>query len=139
MATKNSVECWLLDQEGRVLLLQVPARPGKHEAFWQPITGGIEEGEAPSQAALREIWEETGFRLDGPDLTEIASGLLVVISPDLAISKTLYTARSPHSDVTIHPGEHQDFRWLDAGEVSDTLFWESNRKTWEQVRQHQRP
>lgn len=63
----------------------------------------------------------------------------MVISPELTISKTLYTARTPHSDVTIHPVEHQDFRWLDPAKVSDALFWESNRRTWEQVSQHQRP
>jgi 8-oxo-dGTP pyrophosphatase MutT (NUDIX family) len=135
VAIKNSIECWLLNPEGKVLLLQVPARPGKHEAFWQPVTGGIEEGEKPHEAALREIWEETGFELDQADLTEIASGLLVEISPDLTISKTLYTVGTPHSDVITHRREHQDFRWLAPGEVSDSLLWESNRQTWERVSQ----
>jgi hypothetical protein len=69
------------------------------------------------------------------DLTEIASGLLVEISPDLTISKTLYTVGTPHSDVITHRREHQDFRWLAPGEVSDSLLWESNRQTWERVSQ----
>ncbi|MFC5738831.1 putative (di)nucleoside polyphosphate hydrolase [Rhodobacter sp. 140A] len=34
---------------------------------WQMPQGGIDEGEKPKEAALRELWEETGVR---PDLVE---------------------------------------------------------------------
>ncbi|MGG2460569.1 NUDIX domain-containing protein [Streptomyces sp. RGM 3693] len=61
------------------------SRPGKHEAFWQPITGGVEDGKPPLQAALREICEETGLELADAQLTEIATDLTVVISPKLTI------------------------------------------------------
>lgn len=136
MSIKYSIECWLLSGDGRVLLLQVPARPGGHEAFWQPVTGGIEDGESPPEAALREVREETGFRLAEDDFTEIASDLRVVISPELTISKSLYTARAPHDDVAVHRQEHQAFQWLVPADVSGALFWDSNRRTWEQVRRY---
>lgn len=29
--------------------------------FWQSVTGGLEEGEIPSDAAVRELFEETGI------------------------------------------------------------------------------
>lgn len=46
-----------LAADGRVLLLErTPERGG----FWQPITGRIEAGEAPIEAARRELREETG-------------------------------------------------------------------------------
>jgi 8-oxo-dGTP pyrophosphatase MutT (NUDIX family) len=92
VAIRYSIECWLLGLDGRVLLLQVPGRPGEHDPFWQPVTGGIENWESPSEAAVREVREETGFRLAEADLNEIASGLRVVTSPVLTISKTLYSA-----------------------------------------------
>ena len=31
---------------------------------WQMPQGGIDDGEKPKQAALRELWEETGIRKD---------------------------------------------------------------------------
>jgi lipoyl(octanoyl) transferase len=43
--------------DGRVLLLKrTEARGG----FWQPVTGHVEAGESPEQAAQRELREETG-------------------------------------------------------------------------------
>lgn len=49
---------------GRVLLLSgydphVPDRP-----YWFTIGGGIEADETPAEAAVRELWEEAGIRVD---------------------------------------------------------------------------
>lgn len=136
MTIKRSIECWITGPDGEVLLLQVPTQPGRQEAFWQPITGGIEDGETPLQAALREIREETGLDLDESRLTEIAAGIMVAITPTLTISKTLYAASAPSTTVTINPDEHQDHRWLPAAEVPETLYWDSNRDTWELIGKH---
>lgn len=40
----------------QILLLERVSPPG----FWQSVTGSLEPGETPAQAALREIAEETG-------------------------------------------------------------------------------
>lgn len=37
---------------------------------WQMPQGGIDEGEKPKEAALRELWEETGIK---PDLVEFVA------------------------------------------------------------------
>lgn len=138
MTVKYSIECWVFDPDQRVLLLHVPAQIGKYEAFWQPITGGIENGETAPQAALREVREETGLHLGESNLAEAATDLKVVISPELMINKTLYSATAPHTEVTINPHEHQAHRWLPPAEVADALFWDSNRRTWNLVSRHHR-
>ncbi|HEY8978000.1 MAG TPA: NUDIX hydrolase [Streptomyces sp.] len=47
----------VLDQEGRVLLVQPTYKPGR----WQLPGGGAHAGEAPGVAAARELAEETGL------------------------------------------------------------------------------
>ena len=44
-------------EDGRVLLLR---RTSARGGFWQPVTGRIEPGENPLDAAARELREETG-------------------------------------------------------------------------------
>lgn len=136
MTTKYSIECWLLSPDEQVLLLEVPGREGKHDAFWQPITGGIEHDEIPVQAALREIAEETGLQLGHSDLTQVTSEHTVVISPGLTISKTLFIAQIPDTRITINPQEHSDYQWIQSDAVADALFWDSNRDTWKLVNEH---
>jgi 8-oxo-dGTP pyrophosphatase MutT (NUDIX family) len=41
-----------------LLLKRLPEKNG----FWQPITGGVEEGETQEEALLREVIEETGVK-----------------------------------------------------------------------------
>lgn len=58
----------VIDPDGRVLLLQDfdPARPGS--LHWGTIGGGLDDGEETAQAAVRELWEETGIRATVSDL-----------------------------------------------------------------------
>lgn len=52
-------------QGGRVLMLQRRDDPD----FWQSVTGSLESGESPSQAAQREVKEEVGIDIVKEHLT----------------------------------------------------------------------
>jgi ADP-ribose pyrophosphatase YjhB (NUDIX family) len=60
----------LVDRADRTLLLRGgdPARPGLR--WWFTPGGGLADGEVPAEGAARELFEETGLRVDPADLGE---------------------------------------------------------------------
>ncbi len=57
----------LVDERRRVLLLSGIDRTKPEVApWWFPVGGGIEPGESPEDAAIREVREETGLRIEDP-------------------------------------------------------------------------
>ena len=57
----------LMNTAGHVFVGQ---RRDRDTEAWQMPQGGVDKGEAPRDAALRELWEETGVT---PDLAEIVA------------------------------------------------------------------
>lgn len=53
--------------DGKVLMLKRPDRCHSFPGVWSLVTGKIEAGEKPAEAARREISEETCLQVMGPD------------------------------------------------------------------------
>jgi 8-oxo-dGTP pyrophosphatase MutT (NUDIX family) len=60
----------LVDAADRTLLLRGgdPARPGLR--WWFTPGGGLDDGETPAEGAARELFEETGLRVEPAELGE---------------------------------------------------------------------
>jgi lipoyl(octanoyl) transferase len=117
--------------DGQVLLLR---RREERGGFWQPVTGRVEAGEAPAEAARRELREETGadvaveplgyrhaFALD-PSLNRVRPGALVVVE------ETAFAARLPAAFVPTLSEEHAESAWVPAGEAAARLRFAGLRK-----------
>ncbi len=60
---RSAARLLLLDEEDRLLLVRGhdPDEPDRH--WWFTVGGGIDAGESPRQAAVRELAEETGLQV----------------------------------------------------------------------------
>ena len=58
---RSCVGVMLLSSEGKVFVGQ---RNDRHAEAWQMPQGGVDKREEPRDAALRELWEETGVSSD---------------------------------------------------------------------------
>ncbi|MEY8828114.1 RNA pyrophosphohydrolase [Sedimentitalea sp. XS_ASV28] len=58
---RKCVGIMLVNDNGDVFVGQ---RNDRHTEAWQMPQGGVDKGESPKDAALRELWEETGVTSD---------------------------------------------------------------------------
>jgi 8-oxo-dGTP diphosphatase len=91
----------IADGAGRVLLTREPDRRGEAGPWLLP-GGGVEHGEHPEQAVVREVMEEAGLRVRVGELREVLS--------DVAIKGRrrwrLHTVRLVYR-ATVDPAEHE--------------------------------
>ena len=103
--------------DGAVLLLQRADDP----AFWQSVTGSLEPGESPLEAARRELREETGLALEPRDLrlrTRFAIGgpWRARYAPEVThnVEHAFVVRVEGRPPVTLAADEHLACRWLPA-------------------------
>lgn len=123
--------------DGRVLALERVDQPDR----WQMPQGGLNVGEEPVEASLRELQEETGLGADRVELVaEHPDWLAYELPPARRRNERargqvqkwfLYRFLGDDDDIDLTPprGERQEFkayRWMDLAELADTM-WEVKR------------
>jgi len=116
------------DREGRVYLQRRPSR-GLLGGLWEFPGGKREADETPERAVIREVAEETGFRIEAPRF--------------LGIVRHAYT----HFRVVLHafeagvpgcrpvpPARAETFRWVPLEEAGDLALPEATRKVLQVLR-----
>jgi dATP pyrophosphohydrolase len=128
----ESVLVIVYTDDGEVLLLQ---RRAPFE-FWQSVTGSLDPGESPQDAALRELAEETGLS-EERRLLDGRISRTFTIDPRwrdrYAPGVTENTEYEWHyrltgaTDIRIDEDEHTDYRWLPIDEAIDAVWSWTNR------------
>lgn len=115
-------------------LLMARRAEGKYMGgTWQLISGGIENDETAWQAALREMWEETGL---APREFYRLSTLTQFYRPDndsLNTAPMFCALVDEHARVTINP-EHSAYEWIDVDAAASRLMWPSDLQALDEVR-----
>ena len=108
--------------------------------FWQGVAGGGEGDETPLQAAMREMFEETGLNLINGwiELDTTASIPVTAFQDAYLWGKDVYVipqysfgVLAQDLEITLSH-EHKAYRWLPYQDACDCLKFDSGRTTlWE--------
>lgn len=61
---RRAVRVLVVEPGGTVLMIHGFDPHDPATTYWYTIGGGVDEGESDLEAAVREVWEETGLRVD---------------------------------------------------------------------------
>ena len=100
--------------------------------FWQSVTGSLEAGETPMQAAVREVLEETGLHAERYELQDwqvantyeiyphwryrYAPGVISNVEHQFALVLPIAMP------IQLAPDEHLQYAWMDWREAAQRVF-----------------
>ncbi len=122
MPFRRGARVLLFDEEDRVLLVRGHDQDQPERTWWFTVGGGIDPGESPRQAAVREVREETGLRLD-PD------GLLGPVAERTAVFDFLRQAVRQHELFfvarVVRPGalSHEGWTAVERSFMDEARWW----------------
>lgn len=130
MAYKTPISALVLIHTAdlQVLILERADKAG----FWQSVTGSLEDGETPHEAAIREVAEETGLDARQYDLQDWQSSNVYEIYPHWRYryapnitrnTEHLFGLELPAPlPVQLAPDEHVRYEWVDWREAATRVF-----------------
>jgi len=116
---KDSVKAIISDPDGKILILRRANDPNG-DGNWDIPGGHIEKGENQIDALKREVFEETGLKID--NIHKIKTVLFKVPEKGINSEMNLFKADTKNLDVKLKPAtwkgangktEHSELKWIE--------------------------
>jgi len=107
-----AAKVYITNESGKFLVVKTTYHTG-----WDLPSGHLDKHESPDQAAVRELFEETGLKVDSLDQRA------VIFEPLLGTMQVIFSGSLDHTP-TLQPDnvEISELRWVERGEVECNAF-----------------
>ena len=122
------VDCYVYRRtdNGIVFLLMKRNLNKIYEHLWQGVAGKIEEGETSSEAAIRELKEETGLSPLNMFVADHVSKFYEVHGDRINLVPVF--GIEVDSEIINLSEEHISYKWVNINEALNTLVWNGQKK-----------
>ena len=103
----------LIVQKDKFLL--VKAKVGGAKGLWNNPGGHIDDGESWEEAAEREAFEETGYKVEVGDLV----GVYKSLTTNKLVTKKVYLAEILSGGLNIPEDEIEEIKWFSVSDICD--------------------
>lgn len=115
MAKQIIVSLGLVIHEGKVLLTQRKGVPDR----WELPGGKVEFGESPSNAAIREVKEETGYEV--LDIAMVPFTYSIVKNQNLHILLLCFECKKMEGEITYGDKGISKIQWFDIDDLPNII------------------
>ena len=129
-----STLCYL-EKDGKYLMLhRVSKKNDVNKEKWIGVGGKFEPGEAPEECLMREVYEETGYRL----LDYRFRGVLTFIC-DVQEPEYIFLYTSDRFEGEQIPCDEGVLEWVDKKDVLSLNLWEGDKKMFQYLEERTEP
>lgn len=122
---KIAVFVYRSDKQSEDIFFLLLRRIEQLGGYWQPITGSVEANESLTQAAKREIFEETGLR--EVKLLSEPSYIFEFNKNGTSFREFVFGAQTDEEEIQLS-SEHTAYLWVTYTDAVNLLHWESNKE-----------
>lgn len=115
-------ECYLEKDDSYLMLHRIKKEQDINKDKWIGVGGGFEKDESPEECLLREVREETGYRLTSWQYRGI---ITFVIGTDYTEYTFLYTADG--FEGTPHECDEGQLEWVKKADIGNLELWEGDK------------
>ena len=107
-----------------LLILKPNPEPGRNTDFYV-ITGGVDAGETPIDAAIRETQEEIGIApIHTTDLHKTISYVDKILK--ITYTEHCFAVEIDDSPIILNE-EHTDYKWILLDDFANSIWWEGDK------------
>lgn len=119
---KNTSLCYIENNGQYLMLHRIKKKADENAGKWIGVGGKFEEGESPEECMLREVYEETGLKLNSWRFRGIVTFSYSTWETEYM---HLFTADSFSGE--IRECDEGELKWIDKNEVLNLPIWEGDR------------
>ena len=119
---KETTLCYI-EKDGKYLMLyRNKLKDDPNKGKWLGIGGKLEQGETPDQAAVREVYEETGLKLKGNNYR----GIVNFIS-DIYPDEAMHLYYSSDFEGEVKECDEGELKWIEKDKLHTLPMWEGDK------------